>query len=289
MKNYNGFTILEMLVTLSIIGILAGLSLPQLMHVIKARQSVGCAVNRIDIQNAEHQFVVDYGRPSATIGELMQNNYISAVPQCPAGGIYMWIKDATEANLFRNLGCSIHYFPSSLPAGSNILFASDFDNMNGLNPLVGKWQIKDGSLVPIGSGENRLAFGDRSWKDYTVKVNATLTDGNGYGVYYRTDGNSNITGYVFQYDPGLGNKFVVRKVVNGNEQGPFQQVNMPKGFPIYNQSHDIIITVRGDRQIISIDGQTILDFRDSAFSSGTAGLRSWGNSNVVFDDVIITP
>ncbi len=288
-QNSNGFSVIELLIVMSIVGILAGLSSPQLLHVIKARQATHCAMQRIEAQNAERQFVVDYGRSSTSIDELIQSKYLKDYPQCPAGGTYLWINDANESNPFRNVGCSIHYFKSSSPPGTNTMFSSEFDNMSGLKTLTGNWSIQNGTIVPTFNGENRLAFGDTKWKDYTIKTNATLTSGNGYGVYYRTDGNPNITGYAFQYDPGLGNRFVVRKVIEGREQGPFQSVAMPSGFNIYNQSHEITISVQGDRHIIKIDNQTVLDFKDSTFISGMAGLRSWGGSKVSFDNVTITP
>ncbi len=286
-----GFSIMELLIVLAIIGILASIGLPHLLHALKARQTVTCAMTRIDVQNSERQFVVDNQRPSNSIDELIQSGYLKAVPSCPSGGTYLWINDPSPNNPFRNLGCSIHYFPvsaSSTPT-VNPLFTSEFTSMSGLTPLVGAWNIQNGTLVPTGPGENRLAFGAKTWKDYTVTVNATLTSGKGYGVYYRADGNPNITGYVFQYDPGLGDKFVVRRVVNGVEQAVFQTVKIPNGFPIYNQSHEISITVQGDQHIIKVDGQTMLSFKDSTFSSGMAGLRSWGSSKVSFDNAVVSP
>jgi len=78
---------------------------------------------------------------------------------------------------------------------------------------------------------------------------------------------------------------LVRKVKNGREQGPFQRVNIPKGFPVYNQSHEIAITAQGDHHVIKVDGEVILDFHDDTFSSGSAGFRSWGKSEVGFEDV----
>ncbi|HOV89995.1 MAG TPA: prepilin-type N-terminal cleavage/methylation domain-containing protein [Syntrophorhabdaceae bacterium] len=288
-NSIKGFSILELLIVLAIIGILASIGLPHLFHALRARETVKCAMSRIDVQNAERSFVVDNQRPSNGIDELIASGYIKEIPQCPSGGTYLWINDPSPNNPFRNLGCSIHYFPATTSYADMTLFKSDFDNMTGLTSLSGNWHIQKGTLVPTGAGENRIAFGDKNWRDYTVNVNATLTRGNGYGVYYRTDGNPNITGYIFQYDPGIGNKFIVRKVINGAEQSPFQSVNMPQGFPIYNQSHEISITVQGSNHLIKIDGQTIMNFTDTTFEAGMAGLRSWSNSKVSFDNAVVLP
>lgn len=38
-----------------------------------------------------------------------------------------------------------------------------------------------------------------------------------------------------------------------------------------------------------VDGKVVLQFQDSTFTSGTAGLRSWGVSQVVFEDVTVRP
>ena len=43
--------------------------------------------------------------------------------------------------------------------------------MESLTPLTGKWEIKDGALVPKWGGEHRLVFGDKDWKDYEIKTN----------------------------------------------------------------------------------------------------------------------
>jgi hypothetical protein len=63
---------------------------------------------------------------------------------------------------------------------------------------------------------------------------------------------------------------------------------MPAGFQV-NGQHSISISVQGDRQVIKVDGVTVMDFRDSTYSSGTVGLRSWGYSNVKYTGFNVTP
>lgn len=160
--------------------------------------------------------------------------------------------------------------------------------MNNLTPLKGKWKVENGTLLTVGAGEHRLAFGDKTWEDYEIKVNAILLKGSGYGIYYRADGDRKISGYCFQYDPGYGNgAFLVRTVHNGKENSPVQRVKIPDNFPVFNQSHDITVSVEGDHQIIKVNDEIVLDFHDDTFVSGMAGFRSWHKSEVSFQNVAI--
>jgi hypothetical protein len=116
-----------------------------------------------------------------------------------------------------------------------------------------------------------------------------LEKGKGFGVYYRATGDpEKITGYVFQYDPGYGNEFIVRKVYDGSEQGPIARTSFPDGFEIYGKQHEIGITVVGSRHVVTVDGQSVLDFEDSSFSSGATGARVWSDSEATLDDITVT-
>jgi hypothetical protein len=157
--------------------------------------------------------------------------------------------------------------------------------MAGLTVLLGLWQIENGVLVPSVLGENRLAFGSTAWTDVTLSVTATLRSGRGYGIYFRADGRPNIFGYCFQFDPGLTQpSFLVRKVMYGwdVEGPPLASAPIPAGFSIYGTAHTTTISAEGSHIVIKVDGVTMLDFYDSTFASGSAGLRSWGGSDVAF-------
>lgn len=171
----------------------------------------------------------------------------------------------------------------------NFYATDDTDPQTGspITELRGNWSIDGNNGYYYADGgrmEYRAAFGSAAWEDYRVEVDATLLQGRGYGIYYRSDGQPNITGYCFQYDPGLTSggrvTFVVRKVFNGGERSPFQRRDMTLAeFPdTYNVSHHTSITVLGSRHIIKVDGQEIFDFNDTDFMVGMPGLRSWDGS-----------
>jgi len=128
-----------------------------------------------------------------------------------------------------------------------------------------------------------------------VQLRAALTSAkpgsSGYGIYYRATDSAAISGYCFQYDPGAGNRFVVKKVTNGTESSSFQTVSMSKvmgsRFDIA-ASHNIEISVAGDNHIITVDGIKVMDFNGSTFISGSVGVRSWNDSKVQISNINVT-
>ncbi len=185
---------------------------------------------------------------------------------------------------------------------NNALFSVDFrspEDLELFTKIFGSssryWNIEEGHLTSDpGSGEMRYSFGDISWEDYILNVTASYGQSSsaGYGIYYRADGDKNITGYIFQYDPGLGNDFVIREVLNGRESSPIQRVDMKavmgESFQIFDTPHDISISVEGDHHVVTVDGVEVFNFVDDTFNQGSAGLRTWGTGGVAtFDEISV--
>jgi prepilin-type N-terminal cleavage/methylation domain-containing protein len=141
MRRDDGFSLIEVLVVLAIVAILAGLSAPQIMNALKVKQKADCAMARIEVQNAERQYAVHYAKPSAALEDLRSQGYLKTVPSCPGGGAYLWINDATATNPFRNLGCSIHYFPVAAAVTAAV--------SSWPQKAVAYWPVNDGTGLTL--------------------------------------------------------------------------------------------------------------------------------------------
>lgn len=94
MKNQrqNGFTLIEIMVVVAIIGILASLAVPNLLHAISKSRQQACAVNRKNIDGAKLQWALDNHEPPEAMPTETQlyggTTYIDHRPECPAHGDY---------------------------------------------------------------------------------------------------------------------------------------------------------------------------------------------------------
>jgi hypothetical protein len=173
---------------------------------------------------------------------------------------------------------------------------SSFDSLDGWQSVRNMgWEVRDGKLCNTSNlGQNYL-FNECSMQnlpdDYTVKISgATLAKGNGYGLFFRLqDYDSTPNGYAFQYDPGLGGAFVVRKWVNGYEINPPIVWKKVPNYTWLGTDRDLEVQVKGDTFTAFADGQEVLTFTDPNYKSGGIGLRTWDSTAVCIDGLSIEP
>jgi len=187
-------------------------------------------------------------------------------------------------------------YPAPWPDNPSLPLASyEFNNLNDLIDYypTNSWNAAGGILSLTGLGERRAILdGDEAWDDYVVRSFGRITGGiqsggSGYAIYIRATGTArNINAYAFQVDPGLGNRFALRKVTDGKESGVLQWGAPAADFD-WLEWHEVTIVARDNTFTMYVDGIEVLRYTDNVdpFMNGRVGLRSWGPTQVEFDYV----
>lgn len=95
LKCKKGFTLVELVVVIAILGILAGIAIPRFMEATKESKKVTCLSNRKIIErsfllaeaNGDYTNLTDFLEAIQT-GETKANEYFKSEPVCPSGGTY---------------------------------------------------------------------------------------------------------------------------------------------------------------------------------------------------------
>jgi type II secretory pathway pseudopilin PulG len=124
---FSTFTMVELLVVISVIAMLAAMMLPALSKTMDRARSSQCVNNRHQYELAEHMYKSAWGEtPSNDLEVFLNDKYLKSkkLPECPSQGVYLWIGERGR-DLAPKMGCSIHYYP----VDSDSL--SDDDNSDG--------------------------------------------------------------------------------------------------------------------------------------------------------------
>ncbi|MDR3707855.1 MAG: prepilin-type N-terminal cleavage/methylation domain-containing protein [Capsulimonadaceae bacterium] len=104
LKRTRGFTLVEIMIVVLIIGILLSIAIPNFVMARNSSRAKGCVDNLKQIDSAKQQYIMDTKQATTyafsststngTTGSELVPVYIRSFPSCPAGGTYT-VNDGT--------------------------------------------------------------------------------------------------------------------------------------------------------------------------------------------------
>lgn len=111
-----GSTLVELMATLTIIGAIASIGMPQYLLYTEQSKAAQCQANRVTMEKAEYACALDRGKPCVNTKLLQASGYLDAQPKCPTGGKYVWAGKAADDPNYPHVACSKHGIPGQATA-----------------------------------------------------------------------------------------------------------------------------------------------------------------------------
>ncbi|WP_300668664.1 type IV pilin protein [Desulfoluna sp.] len=155
-KNQAGFSLIELMVVVAIVGVLSSIALPRYMNYREKVYAANCLLLRRDIETRTQGYFFE--------NDVFTPEYITSL-QCPRGGVYTWSSSSIEVPGYGQVQCSLHHTSVAhppqpqVPTGENLIQNFDFDLVD---QTISSWAAVSTSKIK-GWDSNTGAI--EMWKD----------------------------------------------------------------------------------------------------------------------------
>ena len=90
LRNKKGFTLVEIMIVVAIIGLLAAIAIPNFIKARETARKNACIANLKQIEGAKQVWALDNNKSGSDTPEWsdLVPDYIKRTPSCPSGGTY---------------------------------------------------------------------------------------------------------------------------------------------------------------------------------------------------------
>lgn len=92
LRNQKGFTLIELVIVIVIIGILAAVAIPKFVDLKSNAEASACKANQAAIESAISMYVAQNGAAPTALSQVASYMAGGSLPTCPGGGTYSFVE-----------------------------------------------------------------------------------------------------------------------------------------------------------------------------------------------------